>query len=305
MPVHQFVHDRACSRGPAQLLGLQHDRLLRAARRVRARGQGRWRRSRSSRSWCGAARSRHRGDPRRRLQPHRRGQPPRPDAVASAGIDNAAYYRLVPDDPTAYVDYTGTGNSLEHAPPARAAADHGQPAVLGRGDARRRLPLRPRRDARPRAARRRPAVGVLRPDPAGPGGQPGEADRRAVGRRRGRLPGRQLPAAVVRVERPYRDCVRDFWRGEQASLGEFAYRPHRQRRPLRGDGRRKPHASINFVTATTASRCATWSPTTTSTTRPTARTTATASRQPLVELRGRGPDRRPRGARPARASSAT
>ena len=30
----------------------------------------------------------------------------------------------------------------------------------------------------------------------------GEADRRAVGRRRGRLPGRQLPAAVVGVERP-------------------------------------------------------------------------------------------------------
>ena len=30
---------------------------------------------------------------------------------------------------------------------------------------------------------------------------PGQADRRALGRRRGRLPGRQLPAAVDRVER--------------------------------------------------------------------------------------------------------
>ena len=45
----------------------------------------------------------------------------------------------------------------QHAPPARAAADHGLAALLGAGDARRRLPLRPRRDAGARAARRRPA----------------------------------------------------------------------------------------------------------------------------------------------------
>src|SRR6202043_1410407 len=28
------------------------------------------------------------------------------------GIDNAAYYRLVPDDPRHYMDFTGTGNTL-------------------------------------------------------------------------------------------------------------------------------------------------------------------------------------------------
>src|SRR5207237_6719761 len=28
------------------------------------------------------------------------------------GIDNPAYYRLVPDDPRYYMDYTGTGNTL-------------------------------------------------------------------------------------------------------------------------------------------------------------------------------------------------
>ncbi|PRC52569.1 glycogen debranching enzyme, partial [Mycobacterium sp. ITM-2017-0098] len=46
----------------------------------------------------------------------------------------------------------------------------------------------------------------------------------------------------------YRDTVRDFWRGEDASLGEFASRltgsadlyEHTARRPV---------ASINFVTA--------------------------------------------------------
>ena len=58
------------------------------------------------------ARRGHRGDPRRGLQPHRRGQPPGPDAVACAASTTPAYYRLVEDDPRYYMDYTGTGNSL-------------------------------------------------------------------------------------------------------------------------------------------------------------------------------------------------
>ena len=69
------------------------------------------------------------------------------------GIDNAVYYRLDPADPRTYVDFTGCGNTLEPAPPARHAARARQPALLGRGDARRRLPLRP--GARARARRRR------------------------------------------------------------------------------------------------------------------------------------------------------
>ena len=32
--------------------------------------------------------------------------------LAFRGIDNAAYYRLVPDDPRYYMDYTGCGNTL-------------------------------------------------------------------------------------------------------------------------------------------------------------------------------------------------
>ena len=47
------------------------------------------------------------------------------------GIDNAAYYRLVADDRRYYMDYTGTGNTLNMRHPARAAAHHGQPALLG------------------------------------------------------------------------------------------------------------------------------------------------------------------------------
>ena len=66
--------------GPHELLGLLLDRLLRAARRVRRHRQPRRAGARVQGDGEGAAPRRHRGDPRRRLQPHRRGRPPRPDA---------------------------------------------------------------------------------------------------------------------------------------------------------------------------------------------------------------------------------
>src|SRR5205814_8840903 len=46
----------------------------------------------------------------------------------------------------------------------------------------------------------------------------------------------------------YRDCMRDFWRGEEAGLGEFAYRITGSSDLYQDDGRR-PGASINFITA--------------------------------------------------------
>ena len=66
------------------------------------------------------------------------------------GIDNAVVLPARRDDQRYYMDYTGTGNTLQHAPPARAAAHHGLAALLGRRDARRRVPLRPRGGARAR-----------------------------------------------------------------------------------------------------------------------------------------------------------
>lgn len=117
------------------------------------------------------------------------------------GIDNSAYYRLVDSDLRWYKDYTGTGNSLNARHPHRAAADHGLAALLGDRDARRRIPLRPGRDFGPRVARRGPTERVFRPGAAGSGGQPGQVDRRAVGRRRRWLPGRQLSRFVDGVER--------------------------------------------------------------------------------------------------------
>lgn len=40
--------------------------------------------------------------------------------LAFRGLDNPSYYRLTPDDPSSYVDYTGTGNTM----------DAGEPEVL-------------------------------------------------------------------------------------------------------------------------------------------------------------------------------
>ena len=82
LPVHHKADEHfLVEKGLTQLLGLQLDRLPRAARRVRRDGlQGRAG-ARVQGHGQGAAQGRHRGDPRRRLQPHRRGQPPRPDAV--------------------------------------------------------------------------------------------------------------------------------------------------------------------------------------------------------------------------------
>ena len=38
------------------------------------------------------------------------------------GIDNASYYRLMPDDPRYYMDYTGTGNTLNARTRARCSS---------------------------------------------------------------------------------------------------------------------------------------------------------------------------------------
>jgi pullulanase/glycogen debranching enzyme len=46
----------------------------------------------------------------------------------------------------------------------------------------------------------------------------------------------------------YRDCIRDFWRGEDQTMGEFASRISGSSDLYEDDGRH-PNASINFVTA--------------------------------------------------------
>ena len=99
----------------------------------------------------------------------------------------------------------------------------------------------------------------------------GEADRRAVGRRRGRLPGRQLPAAVVGVERPLPRHDPRLLAGRAGHARRVRLALHRAAptctRPTAAARRRRSTSSP----PTTASRSPTSSRTTRSTTRPTAR----------------------------------
>src|SRR6185437_1749110 len=84
----------------------------------------------------------------------------------------------------------------------RAATRDGFAALLGDRVPRRRLPLRPWRDARSRRLRLRPRLRLLRCDPAGSCALAGEADLRAVGSRARWLPARRASAALRRMERP-------------------------------------------------------------------------------------------------------
>ena len=190
--------------------------------------------------------------------------------------------------------------------PALAAADHGLAALLGHRDARRRLPLRPGLDAGARVLRRRPAVDVLRTGATGSDRQPGEADRRAVGRRPGRLPGRQLPAAVDGVERQvprHRPRLLARRAGHARRVRVPAHRlgrPLREHRPPAGGvdqlrhRARRVHAARPGVLQREAQRGQ--------------RRGQQRRRepQPVVELRCRRPDRRSRRSmRCGRDSSAT
>ena len=58
------------------------------------------------------------------------------------GIDNCTYYLTSSDPHEPYLNFTGCGNTLQTASPAVRRLIVDRPAVLGNGDARRRIPLR-------------------------------------------------------------------------------------------------------------------------------------------------------------------
>ncbi|WP_394253954.1 glycogen debranching protein GlgX [Pseudoclavibacter helvolus] len=164
------------------------------------------------------------------------------------GIDNAAYYRLEEDDKRYYTDYTGTGNSLNmrHPHSLQLIMDSLRYWVTEMHVDGFRFDLastlaRELHDVDKLSTffdlvQQDPVVSqvklIAEPWDVGPGGY-------QVG---------NFPPQWTEWNGKYRDTVRDFWRGEPSTLGEFASRITGSADLYEHSGRR-PFASINFVTA--------------------------------------------------------
>lgn len=168
--------------------------------------------------------------------------------IAFRGIDNEAYYRLVDDDKRHYMDYTGTGNSLNvrDPHPLQMIMDSLRYWVTEMHVDGFRFDLastlaRELHDVDKLATffdlvQQDPVVSqvklIAEPWDVGEGGY-------QVG---------NFPPLWTEWNGKYRDTVRDFWRGEPSTLGEFASRITGSSDLYANNGRR-PTASINFVTA--------------------------------------------------------
>ena len=129
----------------SELLGLQHRQLLLAGAALFLAGR---RPAGVPDDGAPAARGRHRGHPRRGLQPHRRGQPSRPDALLPRHRQCELLHAR--RRPPLLFRHDRLRQHRQPPPPARPADGHGLAPLLGRDLPRRRFPLRPRHLARPR-----------------------------------------------------------------------------------------------------------------------------------------------------------
>jgi isoamylase len=164
------------------------------------------------------------------------------------GIDNQYYYRLSADDLRYYVDYTGTGNTLNmrHPHVLQLLMDSLRYWVIEMHVDGFRFDLastlaRTLHDVDRLSAffdviQQDPVISqvklIAEPWDVGEGGY-------QVG---------NFPPLWSEWNGKYRDSVRDFWRGEDQMLPEFAARLTGSSDLYEGTGRR-PSASINFVTA--------------------------------------------------------
>jgi isoamylase len=164
------------------------------------------------------------------------------------GIDNAAYYRVSAENRRYYVDYTGTGNTLNmrHPHVLQLIMDSLRYWVTEMhvdgfrfdlaATLARELHEVDRLSAFFDLIQQDPIVSqvklIAEPWDIGEGGY-------QVG---------NFPPLWSEWNGKYRDTVRDFWRGTDRTLAEFAYRLTGSSDLYEGSGR-NPHASINFITA--------------------------------------------------------
>jgi len=164
------------------------------------------------------------------------------------GIDNAAYYRLVPDNRRFYMDYTGTGNSLNmrHPHVLRLIMDSLRYWVTEMHVDGFRFDLaatlaRELHDVDRLAAffdiiNQDPVISqvklIAEPWDLGEGGY-------QVG---------NFPTLWSEWNGKYRDVVRDYWRGQGATIAELASRLAGSSDLYASTGR-LPYASVNFLTA--------------------------------------------------------
>ena len=192
------------------------------------------------------ARGRHRGDSRRRVQPHGRRRSPRADALASRRRQR----RLLPpqsENPRFYEDYTGCGNTLNmrHPRVLQLIMDSLRYWVLEMHVDGFRFDLA---SALARELHEVDRLGaffdIIHQDPVisqvkliaepwdlGEGGY-------QVG---------NFPVGWAEWNGRYRDSIRRFWRGDRGLVSELATRIAGSSDLYDHSGRR-PHASVNFVT---------------------------------------------------------
>ena len=164
------------------------------------------------------------------------------------GIDNSSYYRLSPENKRYYVDYTGTGNTLNTYMPSvlKLLMDSLRYWILDMHIDGFRFDLASTLARELHAVDRLSAFfDIIYQDPVisqvkliaepwdiGEGGY-------QVGK---------FPPGWAEWNGRYRDCMRDYWRGENSMLAEFAERFTGSSDLYKNDYR-MPTASINFITA--------------------------------------------------------
>lgn len=164
------------------------------------------------------------------------------------GIDNTTYYRTVQDQPRYYMDYTGTGNTLNmrHPQVIKLVMDSLRYWVLDMhvdgfrfdlaSTLARELHDVDRLSAFFDVINQDPVLSrvklIAEPWDVGEGGY-------QVGR---------FPALWAEWNGKYRDVVRRYWKGDSGQLAQLGYRLTGSSDLYQHDGRR-PSASINFVTA--------------------------------------------------------